>query len=126
METHKAEEPFNQFEGALKRLLKPAGDDPRFASFELLKQNPEAFVLECHKTYKELHYLSIKHQLALEKLLEKRTWQKAVKVNIQYLKLLWKRINDTIVWQFFQQQRHQVKRLCMRQPRRPLSACKLE
>jgi hypothetical protein len=124
MEEHHVEHPFTQFERALKRLQRPAGDDPRFATFGQIKQNAEPFVLECNKAFKELHYISITHQFALEKFLAMNAGlSKAVKVDVQYLKCLWERINDTIVWEMFGEQRHLIKRLCMRQPRRPLAAC---
>ncbi|MGA3143486.1 MAG: hypothetical protein ABSF10_10715 [Verrucomicrobiota bacterium] len=55
MEERQAEHPFTQFESALKRLQKPAGNDPRFATFDLIRQNSESFLLACNETFKELH-----------------------------------------------------------------------
>ncbi len=111
------------FRTALRRLLKPAGDDPRFQSRELIKANFEPFMLECNKTYKEVHYLSIANQLKFEKALRRSELSPRFRTELEYRKILWERISDMIVWQIFAQQRHQVKRLSMRQPRRPLSAC---
>ncbi|MGA3143487.1 MAG: hypothetical protein ABSF10_10720 [Verrucomicrobiota bacterium] len=59
----------------------------------------------------------------LEKVTKNPSLPQEAQMDLQYLKLLWERINDTIIWQMFCQQRHLIKRLCMRQPRRPLSAC---
>lgn len=97
-------------------LKKPAGAAEEFSSPEKIAANRHRFVLRCHETWKRLHFESLEQMFFFE------GWLRREKTNPmgppareygEYNKVVWRRVNDAIVWCVFGLQRHVVKRLCL-------------
>jgi hypothetical protein len=101
-------------------LRKPAGEDQRFASFEEIETNRQAFTEEVHSTWKYLHSRSLDEILASEKLLSSEERRKLPKDFVWYLErtvAIWRRINDAIVWSMVGGKDHVIRTVCQRKER---------
>lgn len=117
--------PFEDYQRCLQQFQKPAGDDPRFSTFEAMKKNMAAFVELTHKTYKEIHLLAIAHIVSLELALScnKDSLNPHLERIFNYRVQLWRRLNDAIAWQMLRQQQHTMRALCFHKIRGPLIEC---
>jgi hypothetical protein len=104
----------------IRMLRQPAGDDPRFASFQAIEANRKAFTEKVHSTWKYLHSRSLDEILAIERILSRDRQNKLPKHFIWYLErtiALWRRINDAIVWMLVRGQDHVIRTVCHRKNR---------
>jgi hypothetical protein len=53
----------------IRALRQPAGDDPRFQSMELIRQNRAEFLKRVHATWKQIHNRSLEEILQIEAIL---------------------------------------------------------
>ncbi len=109
----------------LVRLLRrPAGNDPRFRSAELIRENRSAFIEKVHATWKDLHKRSLNEILQIERILTAEGRRQLPRGFVWYLDrtvLLWRRINDALVWMLVRQQDHVIRTICHRKDRPRLS-----
>ena len=109
----------------LVRLLRePAGNDPRFKSAELILENRSAFLEKVHATWKDIHKRSLNEILQIERILTPERRRQLPKSFIWYLDrtvLLWRRINDALVWMLVKEQDHVIRTICHRKDRPRLS-----
>jgi hypothetical protein len=104
----------------IRTLRKPAGDDPRFASFGQINENFQAFAEAVHSTWKQLHNRSLDDILTIEKILASVRRDKVPEAFVWYLErtiALWRRINDAIVWSLVREQDHVIRTVCHRKDR---------
>ena len=104
----------------IRMLRKPAGEDPRFASFAEIKTNRSAFVEQVHSTWKYLHRRSLDEILAIEKVLSSERRKRLPQGVVWYLERaigIWRRINDAIVWCLVGQKDHIIRTVCHRKVR---------
>jgi hypothetical protein len=113
-----------RIEEVAREVKKPAGSSPLFATEESILKNRQAFVIECHETWKRLHDEAVKKILFWEGFL-RREQQHPIGLGTEqfaeYNRAIWRRVNDSIVWSLVGQQRHIVKRICLYRPRGYLS-----
>jgi hypothetical protein len=105
-------------------LREPAGDDPRFGSLELIRENGPAFIGHAHEAWKDLHRRSLDEILRIEQILTPEGRRRLPKDFIWYLDrtaLLWRRINDALVWIIVSMQDHVIRTVCHRKDRPRLS-----
>jgi hypothetical protein len=109
-----------RIEAITRDLKTPAGDAEAFSSPERIIANRGEFVLRCHETWKRLHLEAVQGLFFFE------GWLRREKTNPmgppaeeygKYNKLVYRRINDAIIWSVFGLQRHVVKRFCLYKPR---------
>jgi hypothetical protein len=105
---------------AARDLQTPAGNADEFSSPEKIIENRREFVLHCHRTWKRLHLASLKELFLWEGWLRR---EKAHPIGppavefAEYNRVVWRRINDAIIWSVFGVERHVVKRFCLYKPR---------
>jgi hypothetical protein len=101
-------------------LRRPAGDDPRFASLESMEANRDAFITHVHDTWKRLHVRSIEEILKIESIVRSPSAEKypeGFSGLLKYVALIWRRVNDAIVWNMYNMEGHYIRRLSLRKPR---------
>jgi len=99
----------------IKKLRKPAGDDPKFSNPQSILENYNSFIKSVHNSYKEIHFLILMQMIEIEKKLKEFKRVKSNKHIVQLLKFnmaIYRRINDSIAWLMLSKQRHILKRLC--------------
>jgi hypothetical protein len=113
-----------RIERVARELKKPAGSSPLFATEETISENRQAFVVECHKTWKRLHEEAVRQILFWEGFLRREQQHPigpAAEEFGEYNRAIWRRVNDSIVWSLVGLRRHVVKRICLYRPRVYLS-----
>jgi hypothetical protein len=108
---------------AAKTLRQPAGCDPRFLTFESIAHHREDFVAAFHGGLKDLHRKAVQQIMSIEearRAVHRGALPRDFFDYLDYLTLLWRRINDSIVWLITGQQRHVIKRLCSYKKKGPL------
>jgi hypothetical protein len=108
----------------IRLLREPAGEDPRFASPDLIQENQAAFIEKVHATWKALHNRSLDEILRIERMLTSEQRERLPKGFVWYLDrtvVLWRRINDAIVWMLVSEQDHVIRTICHRKARPRLS-----
>ncbi len=108
----------------IRGLRQPAGDDSKFSSLEAISANRNSFIEQVHKTWKHLHTRSIEEILKIESSLKSPEVKKLPEdfpAFLKYIELIWRRINDAIIWTMHNMEGHYVRRLCLRKPRPSLS-----
>src|SRR5712691_5321738 len=106
-------------QAALALLREPAGKDPRFSSLTAIKENFQDFIAAANAGYKKLHLSTIPKILEREHAIvgaRKRKAEHEARA-YEFSRLLWYRINDSIVWLMLSGQRHEFKRLMAYRPR---------
>jgi len=98
--------------GAVQLLRKPAGDDPRFASFKAIKENWLDFVPRVHTAFGLLQMLAIAEIMRTEGILREGRKDKDRKRQLLQVRRYWRKIADSIAWQLVGNQRHVIKRMC--------------
>jgi hypothetical protein len=113
-----------RIERVARELKRPAGSSPLFATEEMISKNRQAFVIECHKTWKKLHEEAVGQLLFWEGFLRREQQHpigRGTEEFAEYNRAVWRRVNDSIVWSLVGLQRHVVKRICLYRPRGYLS-----
>ena len=108
----------------IRALRQPAGDDPRFQSMELIRQNRAEFLKRVHTTWKRIHKRSLAEILQIEAILAPDHRNHLPNDFVWFLErtaLLWRRINDALVWLLVGQQDHVIRTVCHRKDRLRLS-----
>jgi hypothetical protein len=108
----------------IRALRQPAGDDPRFQSMELIRQNRAEFLKRVHTTWKQIHKRSLEEILQIEAILTPDHRKQLPKDFVWFLDrtvLLWRRINDALVWLLVGEQDHVIRTVCHRKDRLRLS-----
>ena len=108
----------------IRALRQPAGDDPRFQSTELIRQNRAEFLKRVHATWKQIHRRSLEEILQIEAILTPDHRKHLPKDFVWFLDrtaLLWRRVNDALVWLLVGQQDHVIRTICHRKDRVRLS-----
>ena len=108
----------------IRALRQPAGDDPRFQSMEMIRQNRAEFLKRVHTTWKRIHMRSLEEILQIEAILTPDQRKQLPKDFVWFLDrtaLLWRRINDALVWLLVGQQDHVIRTVCHRKDRLRLS-----
>lgn len=108
----------------IRALQQPAGDDPRFQSMELIWQYRAEFLHRVHTTLKQIHRRSLEEILQIEVILTPDHRKRLPKGFVWFLDrtaLLWRRINDALVWLLVGQQDHVIRTVCHRKDRLRLS-----
>lgn len=116
--------PIKLIEEVSADLKKPAGDRVEFSSFESVATNRKDFVLRCHETWKRWHDEAVSQILiydAFDQREKKPPVGPVVKEFGNYQRMIWRRVNDAIIWSLVGLQRHVVKRLCFYRKRSYLS-----
>lgn len=101
-------------------LRQPAGDDPRFSSLESITSNRSEFLPRVHATWKRLHSRSLQEIMKIELILKSpisKRYPQDFADFLRYVALIWRRINDAIVWSLFGMEGHYIRRLCLRKQR---------
>lgn len=109
---------------AARELRKPAGDSDRFADLESIRENYDAYICEVHKTWKKWHGKAIEEILFFDSMAaadRKRPIGEVFSDWTNYMRQLWRRVSDSIVWLMADEDRHYMKRLCLYRPRGPLT-----
>lgn len=99
----------------IRKLRKPAGNDPQFSSLEAIAVNRVAFTERVHSTWKHLHNRSLDEILSIEKILSSKPRGRLSPDFVWYLKRtigLWRRINDAIVWTLLGEKDHLIRAVC--------------
>lgn len=107
----------------IHHLRNPAGRDSKFASLSSINANKLEFLSRCHATFGELQMISIKEILRIEEAIKESGSDKRLKKNLEYQRLLWRRIPDAIAWLLVEGDRHIIKRMCGFQKRLFLKEC---
>lgn len=111
------------FEDFSREILKPAGESFRFSSLEGIKENYEDFFIKVHSTWKKWHNMAIEQILTFDSM-EKADRARPIGSSFRewtiYMRNVWRRVNDSIAWSMFGDQRHIMKRLCLYRNRGPL------
>jgi hypothetical protein len=100
----------------VRELRKPAGDSERFADLESIEQNYDEFIRKAHSTWKRLHRKAIEEILVYDAMMVADRKRPIGPVFIDwnnYMRQLWRRVNDSIVWLMAGADRHFMKRLCL-------------
>lgn len=111
---------------ATAALRKPAGDSPLYASREAILENLETFIPRVHDTWKKLHSKAIEEILVFDYAFledKKNPIKGPFREFAHYIRQLWRKINDSIVWLAAREQRHFIKRLCLYRRRGLLTEC---
>jgi hypothetical protein len=114
----------NELPNLVRSLREPAGNEPRFASPELIRENQTAFIEKAHATWKALHKRSLDEILRIEQILTPERRKRLPRDFVWYLDrtvTLWRRINDAIVWMLVNEQDHVIRTICHRKNRLRLS-----
>jgi hypothetical protein len=111
------------FEDFSREIIIPAGEFDQFSSIEGIKEDSENFILNVHSTWKKWHSMAIDQILTFD-YMEKADKVKPIGRSFRewtiYMRQVWRRVNDAIVWSMFGDQRHLMKRLCLYRKRGPL------
>lgn len=113
----------SKIERAATALQTPAGESPKFSSFDAIRENRDEFVIECHKTWKHWHGEAVREVLIFDAFAEREKQHPIGRGALEfanYNRALWRRVNDAIVWAVFGGQRHVVKRFCLYRDRNRL------
>jgi hypothetical protein len=108
----------------IRALRQPAGYDPHFQSMELIRQNRAEFLKRVHATWKQIHKRSLEEILQIEAILTPDHRKQLPKDFVWFLDrtaLLWRRVNDALVWLLVGQQDHVIRTVCQRKNRPRLS-----
>lgn len=110
-----AYDPKAKLRRAIEALRRPAGDDPRFSSFDSIAAHRDDFVVQVHTTWKRLHVQAIEEIVNIEALLTRGDVQKKMPAGfvswLRHVRRLWRRVNDAIAWGMIGKP-HIVRRLC--------------
>lgn len=109
----------------IESLRTPAGDDPRFATLELIAENYDIFQAICHAVWKEVHNLSIDEIMTMEGILSSRQSKSMPPPMIFYFERciqIWRRLNDAIIWVLLGYQDHVIRTVCHRKDRPQLAS----
>ena len=91
---------------------------------ELIQQNRAEFLKRVHATWKQIHKQSLEEILQIEAILTPDHRKQLPKDFVWFLNrtaLLWRRINDALVWLLVGQQDHVIRMVCHRKDRLRLS-----
>ena len=94
----------------------PAGDSPLYATAESIQKNLNSFIPTVHDTWKRWHFRAIEEILTFDSAYEadKRMPIKGpFREFTHYVRQLWRKVNDSIIWSMAGERRHFVKRLCL-------------
>src|SRR5579883_378298 len=120
-EHHKPEVPIqDELPDVIRALRRPAGDDPRFQSDEGIRANRAEFLNRVHATWKQVHNRALEEILEIEGILTRDHRKQLPKQFVWFLdrtELIWRRVNDALVWLLVGQQDHVIRQLCHRKDR---------
>jgi hypothetical protein len=108
----------------IRALRRPAGDDPRFQSDEGIRANRAEFLKRVHATWKQVHKRALEEILKIEGILTPDHRKQLPKEFVWFLDrtaLIWRRVNDALVWLLVGQQDHVIRQVCHRKDRPRLS-----
>jgi hypothetical protein len=94
-----------------------------------MRQNRPAFVERVHATWKKIHKRSLTEILQIEALFPPDQRKRFPKEFVWFLyrtELLWRRVNDALVWLLVGQEDHVIRTVCHRKDRLRLSEANLE
>ncbi len=103
------------------RVRTPAGDDPRFASWDSLQANYPAFLEAAHKGMAEIHKEAVAHIMETQEQLLGLDRACDEAQNLGLYQLLWYHVNNNLAWLGLKRERHVVRRMCGFKPRPRLS-----
>ena len=109
----------------IESLRLPAGNDPRFASMELIAQNYDTFQAICHAVWKEIHIRSIDAIMTMESLLSperRKLMPPAMLFYFERCIQIWRRLNDALIWVLLGSQDHVIRTVCHRKERPQLAS----
>lgn len=103
------------------RVRTPAGDDPRFASFESIQANYPSFLEAAHRGMSEIHKEAVVHIMETQEQLLGLDPTCEEALNLRLYQLLWYHVNNYLAWMALKRERHVVRRMCGFKPRPRLS-----
>jgi hypothetical protein len=104
----------------IRMLRQPAGTDPRFSSFEAIREHRKDFISATHATWKRIHERALDEILRIEAITASpaaKAFPKDFSWFLNYNAALWRRVNDALVWSILGHQDHHIRTLCHRKPR---------
>lgn len=99
----------------IKTLRMPAGEDEKFSSFDSMRENWDEFVSKVHFSWKILHLVAIREIMTVDqglKFAKKNKKNKNLIKSFELRRLIWRRVNDSLIWFLTRMKRHIVKRMC--------------
>ena len=96
---------------AIVALKTPAGASSEFSTLDAIRRNREAFVIACHRTWKNLQTEAVEQILMFDSIARRERVHPiggGVSEFADCNRAVWRRVNDAIVWCLFGIQRHVV------------------